>query len=220
MAQHFIAAGKILKPFDPLAHMSPLLAEAHYLQALGAPGGEDRLQSLFEEWIDLDPTNSRIYTTHVASLVALDRITGDDVLNEAERALKRTEDTLGFGGYALFFMPLLMEYESARDLLDPELYATALMDLASNSATQSEVNHVAASLLTEIESADEAISAAYRDTLVLMIRQNLSEIHPRLWPISVGEIQDLVAEAARVAPDIGPAEPTEVDPERAHQLAA
>jgi hypothetical protein len=220
MAQHFIAAGKILKPLDPLAHMSPLLAEAHYLQALGAPGGEDRLDSLFEEWIDLDPANSNIYNTHVAALVALDRLTGDDVLHEAERALQRTEETLGFGGYALFFMPLLTDYDSARDLLDPELYAAALMDLASNSATQSEVNHAAAALLTEIESSDDAVSAAYRDTLVLMIRQYLTEIHPRIWPISVGEIQELVAEAAHVAPDIGPAEPVQFDTTRAHRLAA
>lgn len=220
MAQHFIAAGRILEPFDALAHMSPLLAEAHYRHALGAPGGEDQLAALFQDWIDLDPANSNIYSAHVTALVALDRITGDDVLEEAERAMQRTESTLGFGGYALFFMPLLTEYDSARDLLDHELYAAALMDLASNSATQSEVNHAAAALLTEMEASSDAISAAYKDTLILLIRQHLSEIHPRVWPISTDEIQELAAEAAQVAPDIGPEEPVRFDTSRAHPLAA
>lgn len=211
MAQHFIAAGRILESFDALAHMSPLLAEAHYRHALGSPGGEDRLDDLFHDWIDLDPSNSNIYSAHVTALVALDRITGDDVLEEAERAMQRTEDTLGFGGYALFFMPLLIEYDSARDLLDHELYAAALMDLASHSATQSEVNHAAAALLTEMEASTDAISAAYKDTLIMMIRQFMTEIHPRIWPISAEEIQELAAEAAEVAPDLGPAEDADFD---------
>lgn len=211
MAQHFIAAGRILESFDALAHMSPLLAEAHYRHALGSPGGEDRLDDLFHDWIDLDPSNSNIYSAHVTALVALDRITGDDVLEEAERAMHRTEDTLGFGGYALFFMPLLIEYDSARDLLDHELYAAALMDLASHSATQSEVNHAAAALLTEMEASTDAISAAYKDTLIMMIRQFMTEIHPRIWPISAEEIQELAAEAAEVAPDLGPAEDADFD---------
>lgn len=220
MAQHFIAAGEVLEPFDAVAHMSPLLAEAHYRHALGAPGGEEQLQDLFNDWIDLDPSNSKIYSTHVTALVALDRITGDDVLLEAERAMQRTEDTLGFGGYALFFMPLLTEYDSARDLLDHELCAAALMDLASNSATQSEINHAAAALLTEMESSSDSISAAYKDTLILMIRQHLTEIHPRVWPISTEEVQEIVAEAALVAPDIGLEEPARFDTSRSHPLAA
>lgn len=220
MAQHFIAAGAILEPFDALAHMSPLLAEAHYRHALGSPGGDERLDDLFRDWIELDPSNSNIYSAHVTALVALDRITGDDVLAEADRAMQRTEDTLGFGGYALFFMPLLTEYDSARDLLDHELYAAALMDLASNSATQSEINLAAAALLTEMEASTDAISAAYKDTLILMIRQHMTEIHPRIWPISTEEVQELVAEAARAAPDIGPEIALRFDAEPSQPLAA
>ena len=34
MARHYLAAGEILEPFEPLAYMSPLLAEAKYLQIL------------------------------------------------------------------------------------------------------------------------------------------------------------------------------------------
>lgn len=220
MAQHFIAAGEILEPFDAMSFMSPLLAESHYLHALGSPGGEDKLEDLFDVWIDLDPSNSNIYNVHVAAMVAHDRITGDDIIREADLAMQRTESTLGFGGYALFFMPLLTEYDSARDLLDPELYAAALMDLASNSATQAEINLATAALLTEIESSDEDISAAYRDTLILMIRQHLKVIYPRLWPISVQEIQNLVSEAAHVAPDIDLEMPSAEETPQGQRIAA
>lgn len=206
MAQHFIAAGEILADFDPLAHMSPLLSEANYLQALGAPGGSRRLQNLFEDWIELDPSNSDIYGTHTRAMVAREAFTGDDILREADAAMARTEDTLGFGGYALFFMPLLAEYESARELLDAELYAAALLDLASHSATQADVNLASATLLAEIEEADEFTATAFRDTLIIMIRQNLEVIYPRFWPISIEDIQALVTNAAETAPDIFHAE--------------
>lgn len=220
MAQHFMAAGEILENFDAQASMSPLLAEAMYLQALGSPKAEEKLQPLFRQWIDLDPSNSGIYDTHIGALVSLDLISGDDVLLEADEAMQRTQDSLGFGGYALFFMPLLSEYESARDLLDPELYAAALMDLASNSATQAEVNHSAAALFVEIDASDSTNSVAYRDTLMLLIRQHLRVIYPRIWPISVEEIQELVAEAALVAPDIELEEPTSFFTTRPQRLAA
>ena len=220
MAQHFIAAGEILENFDAQASMSPLLAEAMYLQAIGSPKAEEKLQHLFRQWIDLDPSNSGIYDTHIGALVSLDLVSGDDVLLEADEATRRTQDSLGCGGYALFFMPLLSEYDSARDLLDPELYAAALMDLASNSATQAEVNHSAAALLVEIDSSDMAIAAAYRDTLLILIQQHLRVIYPRIWPISVEEIQELVAEAALFAPDIDFEEPTSFVTSRPQGLAA
>jgi hypothetical protein len=220
MAQHFIAAGEIIKDFDALALMSPLLAEAHYLQALGSPKVEERLESLFEQWIDLDPSNPRIYATHIDALVAQDLISSEDVLREAEQAMLRTESSIGLGGYAVFFMPLLSEYDTARDHLDPELYAAALMDLASASATQAEINNSAAALLTEVESSDEATAAACRETLMVMIRQHLQVIYPRLWPISVEEIQELVAEAALVAPDILPERPISFVTSRPQSVAA
>lgn len=203
-AQHTIAAGEILEPFDAIAYMSPLLAEAHYLQAVDAPGAADRLQPLFADWIDLDPSNSRIYDTHVSAMIRHQAFTGDDVLREADAAMERTEETLGFGGYALFFMPLLTEFDAARDLLDPDLYASALLDLASNSATQAEVNHAAAALLTEIESANEPAATVFRDALFMMIRQHMQVIYPRVWPISVQEVQDLAVEAAAALPDVTP----------------
>jgi hypothetical protein len=220
MAQHFISAGEILENFDAQACMSPLLAEAMYLQAIGSPKAEEKLHPLFRQWIDLDPSNSGIYDTHIGTLVSLDLVSGDDVLMEADDAMHRTENSLGFGGYALFFMPLLSEYDSSRDLLDPELYAASLMDLASHSATQAEVNHSAAALLVEIDASDMAHSAAYRDTLLLLIRQHLQVIYPRLWPISVEEIQELVAEAALVAPEVSFEETTSFVTSRPQGLAA
>lgn len=219
-AQHYMAAGDILARFDPVAHMSPLLAEAAYRHALGTPGGETRIQALFQAWIDLDPSNPDIYSTHVAALVDFDVITGDDVLREADEAMRRTESYLGLGGYALFFTPILAEYESARSLVDAELYAAALMDLTAHSATQAEVNHAAAALLTEMDSADENTASAFRDTLMLMIGRHLDVIYPRLWPISVDEVQELVAEAAHILPDLNDAEEQDFEPLSARRMAA
>lgn len=219
-AKHFIAAGAILDPFDAVAHMSPLLAEAHYLRALGRPGGEAKLQHLFEEWIDLDPSNSTIYDTHISALVDRNLITGDDVLREADEAMQRTENYLGLGGYALFFTPVLTEYDSAQDLLDHELYAAALMDLASNSATQAEVNTAAATLMAEMEASDEDTAFAFRETLMLLVSKRLKVIYPRLWPISVDEIQELAAEASAVIPELDLSDLPDLANESAEKLAA
>jgi hypothetical protein len=55
---------------------------------------------------------------------------------------------------------------------------------------------------------------------MVMIRQHLQVIYPRLWPISVEEIQELVAEAALVAPDILPERPISFVTSRPQSVAA
>lgn len=210
MARHFLEAGEILKNYDPLAYMSPLLAEAQYLQALGSPGGAQRLPELFETWIDLDPSNPLIYERHALQLADPDVYPDEAILNEAERALERTEETLGAGGYALFFLPLLELRDGARDLLDADLFATAMLDLASMEASQAEVNQTANALAAEMRVAEGA-SPALNDTLYLLIRWHLSVIYPRLWTMPVDAVQTLVQSAAEAVPDVG-APPNGGDP--------
>ena len=202
MARHFLKAGEILKDYDPLAYMSPLLAEAHYLQAIGTPGGAHRLPELFETWISLDPSNPLVYETHAHHLADPDTYSDETILTEAERALERTEDTLGTGGYALFFLPLLELREGARDLLDADLFASAMLDLASMEASQAEVNQTANALAAEMR-ATEIASPALNDTLYLMIRWHLNVIYPRLWTMPLDAVQSLVQTAALAVPDAG-----------------
>ncbi|NNE88384.1 MAG: hypothetical protein HKN27_09940 [Silicimonas sp.] len=195
MAHHFVKAGEILADFDALTHMSPLLAEAHYLQALGSPAGAHKLPELFETWIDLDPANPAIYEAHADYLSDPDNVSDDDIRRLAEEASARTEDSLGFGGYALFFLPLLDARDGARDLLDAELFASALMDLASISANQAEANWAAGRLAAEMQASGDDRAKVLRDTLFMLIESHISVIYPRLWPVDREEVEALVAEA-------------------------
>ncbi|MEP6321768.1 MAG: hypothetical protein ABJ074_15345, partial [Paracoccaceae bacterium] len=195
MAHHFVKAGEILADFDALTQMSPLLAEAQYLQALGSPGGAHKLPELFEAWIDLDPANPGIYEAHATYLADTDAVSDEDILRLADEASARTEDSLGFGGYALFFLPLLTTREGARDLVDIELFGSAMMDLASISANQAEANWAAGRLAAEMEASSEDQALVLRDTLFMLIQSSISVIYPRLWPIDQEEVEALIAEA-------------------------
>ena len=201
MARHFLEAGEILKNYDALAYMSPLLAEAHYRQALGSPGGAHRLDELFKNWIDLDPSNPVIYEVRADSLADIDDYTDEMVLAQADEALERTEDTLGAGGYALFFMPLLERREGARELVDHDLFSSAMLDLASTEATQAEVNQTANALASELRVSGDA-NSAMKDTLLVLIRWHLDVIYPRLWSVPENAIQTLVRDAAEAVPDM------------------
>ena len=199
MARHFVDAGEILRNYDPLAHMSPLLAEARYLQALGSPAGSHRLPRLFEKWVDLDPANPAIYERHADHLADPDIFSDEALLAEADAALERTDDTLGFGGYALFFLPLLERRDGARHLLDADLFASAMLDLASLEASQAEVNQAANALAAEVR-ADHNQNLALSDTLYMVIQDYLEVIYPRLWTWPQDDVQAIVQEAADVIP--------------------
>lgn len=195
MAHHYVMAGEILAGFDALTQMSPLLAEAQYLQAFGSPGGAHRLQELFEAWINLDPANPAIYAKHAAHLTNTETFSDSDIRTLAEEASARTEDSLGFGGYALFFLPLLDTREGARDLLDAELFASALLDLASISANQAEANWAAGRLAAEMNASSEPRAQVFRDTIYMMIEGHVTVIYPSLWPMEQDAVEELVAQA-------------------------
>jgi len=204
-ARHVAAAQAILAGFDPVAHMSPLLAEAHYLATRGLPGGEDRLESAFDDWIDLDPANPEAYALHVPWLA---EALGDDwaaLAAEAERAVRRAEATHGTAGYALFCRPLFAADPGARAHMDTERFAQALFDMAAFSGNQSEVNWAAAELAEEIAESAPGRVAPLTETLMLLMRQHLRVIYPRLWPLPESEIAALAEAAWRVVPDLEPA---------------
>lgn len=202
MARHYVAAGEILSDFDARAHMSPLLAEAQYMQALGSPGQTHRIPELFENWITLDPSNPAIYAAHAAWLADPENASDAVVVEMAEAATDRTTDTLGMGGYALFFHPLVERRANARELYDPELFAAAMLDLATMSATQAEVNRMADALAGEIRSIGDDAPLALRDTLFMLIRTELRVLYPRLWSISDEAIRGFIREARDALPDM------------------
>lgn len=202
MARHFVEAGEILSGYDARALMSPLVAEAKYMQALGSPGGAHRLPELFEEWISLDPSNPGIYAAHAVWLSEEGNADAGEICRLAEEALTRTEDTLGMGGYALFFQPLLGFREDARVVYDPDLFAAGMLDLATMEATQAEVNRTADALAGEIRAAGADAPLALKDTLLLLVQSELRVLYPRLWTISEDAIRSIVDEAKEVVPSI------------------
>ncbi len=202
MARSYVRASDILDSYDARARMSPLVAETKYLTAKGAPAGAHRIPELFEAWITLDPSNPRIYDTHAEWLANPDNASQQTILSLAEEALERTEDILGFGGYALFFRPLLALSDDARSFYNPEFYATGLLDLATLSASQADANRAADALAQEIDQCGSDAPAALRDTLLMLVRNEIKVFYPRLWTRPEDTIRGLIDEAANTIPDI------------------
>ncbi|MDJ0637943.1 MAG: hypothetical protein QNJ20_03855 [Paracoccaceae bacterium] len=195
MASHYVAAGEILSKFDARALMSPLVAEGQYMQGLGSPGQSHRVPELFDNWIALDPSNPAIYAAHAVWLANPESASDSVLMEMADAALERTEATIGMGGYALFFQPLLGTRENARALYDPELFAAGMLDLATMSASQAEVNRMADALAGEIKASGVNAPVALRDTLLMLIRNEMTVLYPRLWTLSDEAIRGLIREA-------------------------
>lgn len=202
MAKHYVAAGEILNPFDARALMSPLMAEAQYMQGLGSPGQAHRMPDLFDAWITLDPSNPAIYAAHAVWLADKRNASDEEILGLADAAMDRTAATLGVGGYALFFQPLVNLRDNARTLYDPELFASGVLDLATMSATQAEVNRMADALAGEIREIGVEAPLALKDTLYMLIRNEMTVLYPNLWTISDEAIRAFIREACDVLPDM------------------
>ena len=200
MARHYVDAGEILTNFDARALMSPLLAEAKYMQALGSPGQAHMMPELFDNWIMLDPSNPAIYAAHAVWLADPDKAPDAEIETLAEAAIERTSATLGLGGYALFFQPLIGTRANARELYDPDILASAVLDLATMSATQAEVNRMADALAGEIRAIGSEAPLALKDTLLMLIRNEMTVLYPRLWTISDEAIRVFVREARDALP--------------------
>ncbi len=200
MARHYVDAGEILTNFDARALMSPLLAEAKYMQALGSPGQAHMMPELFDNWIMLDPSNPAIYAAHAVWLADPDKAQDAEIETLAEAAIERTSATLGLGGYALFFQPLIGTRANARELYDPDILASAVLDLATMSATQAEVNRMADALAGEIRAIGSEAPLALKDTLLMLIRNEMTVLYPRLWTISDEAIRVFVREARDALP--------------------
>ena len=194
MAHHYLQAEAILSPFDPVAYMSPLLAQAFYELSLGMPDGGARMRPAFDDWIDLDPSNPAIYAAYMPRLLERPGITAKDVLAEADAAAARTEETLGEGGYALCLLPILDEDEGLRARIATDRLAAGLLDLARLSGTQADVNMAAAVLAHEMTLGDAARRATLQSAFDALVRRHLGVIYPRMWPLELDQIRALLGE--------------------------
>ena len=201
MARHYVSAGEILSQYDARALLSPLMAEAQYMQGLGSPGQAHRMPDLFDAWITLDPSNPAIYAAHAVWLADPKNASDEKIEELAEAAIDRVSATIGMGGYALFYQPLVGLRDNGRDLYDPELFATAVLDLATMSATQAEVNRMADALAGEIRAIGTDAPVALKDTLYMLIQNEMNVLYPHLWTISEDAIRAFIADASSALPD-------------------
>lgn len=205
MAQHYVQAEDILTPFDPVTCMSPLLGEAYYHLALGMPDGGKRLRLLFEDWIDLDPSNPAIYATHAPHLLPRNLGSVEELQSAAVEARERTAETLDDGGYALFWLSLLEEDDDeVRAAMDTQTFANGLLDLARLSSTQAEVNWAAALLMQQRDASYGDAARIYGAALHRLVRRHMGVIYPRFWHVELPEIRNLLSD---VYARIGEAEP-------------
>ncbi|MXQ06649.1 hypothetical protein GQ651_02195 [Alphaproteobacteria bacterium GH1-50] len=181
MAHHYLRAEAILSDYDPVAYMSPLLGGTIYRLALGMPDGGARLRPAFEDWIDLDPTDPAIYAQHGGNLLPERFGTSDEIRLEALKAERRTRETIGKGGYALFAIPVIEADETTRLLFEDDILAAGLMDLARLSGTQAEVNWAAACLAREAQHGSEERQAIMASAFDALVKRHLGVIYPRLW---------------------------------------
>lgn len=202
MARHYVSAGEILSQYDARALMSPLMAEAQYMQGLGSPGQAHRMPDLFDNWITLDPSNPAIYAAHAVWLSDPKNANDAQIEELADAAIERVSATIGMGGYALFYQPLVSTRDNARDLYGPELFATAVLDLATMSATQAEVNRMADALAGEIRAIGADAPVALQDTLYMLIKNEMNVLYPQLWTISEDAIRSFVSQATDALPDL------------------
>ena len=199
MAHHYLHAEEILKPFDPVEYMSPLLAGACYELSIGLPDGNNSKQAAFEDWIDLDPSNPAIYAAHVPSLLTGEDSDIDRLLIEAERADERTSEALGSGGYALCLLPAIAEDPSLRSHIEADRLAAGLMDLARLSGSQAEVNLAAATLAREIDECGTAAHEVLQSAFDALVRRNLTVLYPRLWHLDLRDIRARLRETFKRA---------------------
>ena len=75
--------------------------------------------------------------------------------------------------------------------MDEELFASAVLDLASMSASQAEVNQAANVLAVEMGKGEGSL--AMRDMFCMIAQSRLEVIYPRLWSLQLAEVQTLLS---------------------------
>lgn len=131
---HLDRVAGILQRFDPLEHMSPILAEVQYFAALSAPDPAAALAAAYEDWSDLDPASLSPHTTHAIHLTPGFGGSAARLEAAAQEAAERTEDILGSGAYAAFYLSALPRDCSLILTLDADRLVDGLLDLVAYDA--------------------------------------------------------------------------------------
>ncbi len=184
---HVATAEAVLDPFDPLEHLSPLLAGSRYQLVRGLEDGAALCRDWYEDWVDLDPTNWTAHATHAPHLLPnwFGAPQGFDA--EARAAMERTRGDMGAAGYAMAYMAVADALGDMPRDLDLDLLVQGLQDFAAQTGCQYRINIVAGTLAELAHALDlEGEGATARFAVVQkalhgMITGALREFHLTAW---------------------------------------
>lgn len=146
---HFEAAEDLLDTFDPIEHMSPLLASTRYLLVRGIEDGASICRDWFEDWVDLDPEEATAHATHAVHMLPGWFGSLATFEKEARRAATMTHSATGKAAYAIFHLSAMETLGDFLPSLDLELLIEALSDYQTATGCQHRAN-VVANVLTEL----------------------------------------------------------------------
>jgi len=186
-AAHFAAAEDILDTFDPIAEMSPLLAETRYLLVRGIEDGAALCRDWYEDWCDLAPNDAAPHAAHAVHLLP-DWFGSLAAFEKAAcRAARLTRQVTGQAAYAVYHMTARQELGDMLPTVDLELFLRGLSDFVLATGCQHRAN-VAAQLLTCLmrDYRRAGAAAAYpltkvRAALSDLLWNHLREIHIDRW---------------------------------------
>lgn len=189
--RHFDAAEAILDSFDPIAEMSPLLAETRFLLVGGIEDGPALCRDWYEDWCDLAPGDDAPHVAHATQLMAAFAadLTGALAAFEkaALRATRKSRPVTGDAAYAVYHMAALTAHGELLPTVDLVLFLSGLGDYAAATGCQHRANLVA-QLLTRLmrDYRQAGPDAAYaltkvRAALSDVLWNRLHEIHLDRW---------------------------------------
>lgn len=198
---HLDRASAILDPFDPFSLDSPALAAARCAHLPGDPAPGQRVCDDYEDLIDLDPANPR----HLRALGVhlLPRWFGSYTRLHAEalRAMERSRDLWGRGGYALVLMDAACIDRAALSAADSALLVQALRDLVRHKPDADMLNRVAAFCAGQLQRAEpgpQGYRAGLTGTLRQVLAAPLTVLHPLIWAVpAAGAAHGALSDAER-----------------------
>ncbi|WP_236016520.1 hypothetical protein [Salipiger abyssi] len=183
-AQHLEAAQRLIAPFDPLEHDSPLLAALRCALLDLDPHPEHRVYDDYEDLIDLDPACPDHLRALGRDLIPQRFGDWERLDREARRTAGHTADIWGLGGYAwVWFDALAGAAPGGFANVDAELFAEGLHDILHRRPDQHMANLLAAYCGLTLSGAAVPGSARARiaGCFGWIAQDHLREVHPELW---------------------------------------
>jgi hypothetical protein len=184
---HIARAEAVLAQFDPIEQMSPLLAGTQYQLVRGIGDGKSLCRDWFEDWCDLDPSDSDVHATHAQHMLPNWFGTLENFDHEAAHAAALTAGETGQAAYAVFYMAASEVLGSFPPGMDLARFLTGLKDFQAVTGCQYRANLVAGVMVDLMHGfAAQGAERSYdrvltRAALSDLLWNRLTEFHLSAW---------------------------------------